>query len=260
MEELFIEEHDKKDSSSEEKEDYEEEEIFNSFENVGIEDFKNNMKAKVPDLENINEYYVDPNNDNMKIEEEYNYEVNEEDDIDIEEDIEYKANIREEEKVYNEEEFRDNRRNAKNKRPPARYGNRHEQVSWNEYNNYSNKKENRSYTNLPEYSQISQNVSSDMKSFDNKIKISSEFRKILRSKLARNSDKILANLKKLKQTTSFSKRTNLVLDDETLRNTSITSRTIPDYDDVENTSYNKSGKKVKSKSNNHLENYMSKIT
>ena len=120
---------------------------------------------------------------------------------------------------------------------------------WNENidNSFRNKlPHNRTYNLIQrdnEYSNFSsKNISAtDLKTYDNsKIKISSEFRKILKMKLTRNSDKIIANLRKLKQTGSFSKKNNLLLDNETLRNTSLSSRSNPDIIEDSEKSYSKS--------------------
>jgi hypothetical protein len=77
------------------------------------------------------------------------------------------------------------------------------------------------------------------------IKISSEFRKILKHKLAKNSEKIFANLKKLGKGI-FSKRDTLMLDDDTLiRGTIMSSRTNPDVEhDLSSHSHGNYGKFV----------------
>ena len=94
MEELFLNDEEKKDVINQEdiilsdEKDYNDELILNSFENLNLEDFKNpnfnSFKGKISELEHINEYIIKTNEypDNIKIED-YNYECEENDDIEI---------------------------------------------------------------------------------------------------------------------------------------------------------------------------------
>jgi hypothetical protein len=147
-------------------------------------------------------------------------------------------------------------RDAKSKRPPTRYGNRKDQVLWNNeregsmihgrgdiYTIRGGSSNNVRAQN--EYHLPSKNLSAmELRGFEGQsnkpsnIKISAEFRRILKHKLTKNSEKILANLKKLGKGV-FSKREGLVLDDpEVFRHNVYSSRTNPDIDIADLSSHN----------------------
>jgi hypothetical protein len=148
-------------------------------------------------------------------------------------------------------------RDAKSKRPPSRYGNRKDQVLWNNERgiNPISSIRSSSSNNIQshkEYYLPAKNLSAiELRGYECKpsnIKISSEFRRILKHKLTENSEKILANLKKLGKGI-FSKRENLKFDDD-IRHNIYSSRTNPDLGENDISSHNSSSEKYKPKPKN----------